>query len=1282
MRVVGSNRFILCPNEEKALIFMAKEGSFVDVDVEEGEISEETQSIEEISAEDFKQESKPRSGSGGGGGGGGGNGGEVWMDDLYKFRVSSNYGHGLHNLAWARAVQNKPLDEILDKLKRSSALSNGDIDEDGNGSKRSSKSGSNSKEVCNIIIDDSSDEEVDSRVQNADQGEKEEGELEEGEIDMDSEMLIGDGKEGAFGELDYEGELGKKIRTIRDGLDNVTVKDAEKSFSGVCSQLYTCFDFMLEIASESCPPALDAIKQQAFTGFRAVNTVFVAMNSKQQELNKEAFSRLLDHIKSKASSLFSPGQLQEVEAAILSMVQKSSSLSNKSSEKEKETYANNRNNPNELGLWGSKPGPVSNPSKLSDPLTVETVDQRKIIGGFDISKQGLLSGFKSRGTFGPLLDLHGDHDVDSLPSPTRETPPTTFTSPKPQITGNDLVKSVLAAPSAADTIVGAIAHSYETDALKAVSTYQQKFSRTSLFMNSELPSPTPSEECEIGDGDSNGEVSSSSKSANTSTVNLPVQSEPFCSSASHLSGASLVIPTNNIRQSGPGPNVSIKSSAKSRDPRLRFANSEAGNFDLNQGPTVTRRLNNEPFGGQIGSRKSKVADEFGLDGHASKRQRNGLVSSMVSRDAQMVSVSGGWLEDNNTVQSFTSDKRRMEGSLRTDNRQSVNGENVFVRGKNAASSILDAANRSNKQPQLIGTSSTVSLPSLLKDIAVNPTMLVQLLLEQQKLAEAQKKSSYPVQNTTSTFSSSVNPGTVPVANALPSNSFPIEQRVMAKPRDDLPVTSMSQNGQVEGGKIRMKPRDPRRILHSAMFNKNGDLRTEAPSNNHTVKDNLLVRQLGEQAQTASVPSQPSQPPDISRQFTKELKNLAALTSQAINASTVPLTGSSQPLPVKMEKSNVGVVTDTNEQQSNLKPEEGAVGAPKPQNAWGDVEHLFEGYDDQQRAAIQRERTRRIEEQNKMFSAQKLCLVLDLDHTLLNSAKFIEVDPVHEEILRKKEEQDREKSQRHLFRFAHMGMWTKLRPGIWNFLEKASKLFELHLYTMGNKLYATEMAKVLDPTGVLFAGRVISKGDDGDPFDGEERVPKSKDLEGVLGMESAVIIIDDSIRVWPHNKLNLIVVERYTYFPCSRRQFGLPGPSLLEIDHDERPEDGTLASSLSVIERIHQNFFSNRSLHDIDVRNILASEQRKILGGCRIVFSRVFPVGEANPHLHPLWQNAEQFGAVCTTQIDEQVTHVVANSRGTDKVNWAISTGRFVVQPGWVEASALLYRRANEHDFAI
>ena len=36
-----------------------------------------------------------------------------------------------------------------------------------------------------------------------------------------------------------------------------------------------------------------------------------------------------------------------------------------------------------------------------------------------------------------------------------------------------------------------------------------------------------------------------------------------------------------------------------------------------------------------------------------------------------------------------------------------------------------------------------------------------------------------------------------------------------------------------------------------------------------------------------------------------------------------------------------------------------------------------------------------------------------------------------------------------------------------------------------------------------------------------------------------------------------------YFPCSRKQFGLPGPSLLEVGHDEREQDGMLASALMV-----------------------------------------------------------------------------------------------------------------------
>lgn len=383
----------------------------------------------------------------------------------------------------------------------------------------------------------------------------------------------------------------------------------------------------------------------------------------------------------------------------------------------------------------------------------------------------------------------------------------------------------------------------------------------------------------------------------------------------------------------------------------------------------------------------------------------------------------------------------------------------------------------------------------------------------------------------------------------------------------------------------MKPRDPRRVLHGNSLQRSGSLgpeqlKTDGPLTSSTQggKDNLNSQKQQGQAETKQVQSQSVPAPDITRQFTKNLMNLADIMSVSQASTNQPIVSQNlpcQPSQVKLERTDVTTVVPNHDDKRigagaatdgplGPPPQNSPTGPP-PQNTWGDVAHLFEGYDEQQKAAIQRERTRRIEEQKKMFAVRKLCLVLDLDHTLLNSAKvdfccakyfffllmfvaisliyrelfisfisytivhfvqFNEVDPVHDEILRKKEEEDREKPQRHLFRFPHMSMWTKLRPGIWKFLERASKLYELHLYTMGNKLYATEMAKVLDPKGVLFAGRVISRGDDGDPFDSDNGgPPKSKDLEGVLGLESGVVIVDDSVRVWPHHKMNLIVVER-------------------------------------------------------------------------------------------------------------------------------------------------------------
>lgn len=168
----------------------------------------------------------------------------------------------------------------------------------------------------------------------------------------------------------------------------------------------------------------------------------------------------------------------------------------------------------------------------------------------------------------------------------------------------------------------------------------------------------------------------------------------------------------------------------------------------------------------------------------------------------------------------------------------------------------------------------------------------------------------------------------------------------------------------------MKPRDPRRILHSNPPHRNGSLGSEQSKNG----------------------SLPEVVPDIAQQFSKNLKDVADIVS-ASQASTAPIvvsqnlpSQSTQVSPVEAK----AIVSSTKDQQAGSAStvEAGAAVLSHSPNSWGDVEHLFEGYDDQQRAAIQRERTRRIEEQKKMFAQRKLSLVLDLDHTLLNSAKVL------------------------------------------------------------------------------------------------------------------------------------------------------------------------------------------------------------------------------------------------------------------------------------------------------
>lgn len=434
-----------------------------------------------------------------------------------------------------------------------------------------------------------------------------------------------------------------------------------------------------------------------------------------------------------------------------------------------------------------------------------------------------------------------------------------------------------------------------------------------------------------------------------------------------------------------------------------------------------------------------------------------------------------------------------------------------------------------------------------------------------------------------------------------------------------------------------------------------------------------------------------------------------------------------------------------------------------------------------------------EEKRRILLSGRLVLVLDLDHTLLNSARFSELsqeehyamhriiaaadceanggskeevqqaaaaiqpveDPVAAESAEEKKDgadEDGEKGEeeaggkerardgpfpgtdpplRHLNCLRHMAMFTKLRPHAHAFLRAASQLCTMYIYTMGDRNYAREMAKLLDPTGELFNGRVIGSGDSTSQY--------KKDLDIVLGAEPTVLITDDTDRVWPKNLANLIRIDRYHFFKQSAAGFRQPGRSVMERQWRDEGDNGDraqLRDVLAVIAAAHRRFFegtaaantaddaiaemdasmlrsasategddvrqtnhkpvsdeeASTKLESRDVRRLLTVPEDGPLANVRVVFSRVVAQSEPRPERHPLWLLATALGAEVLNAVDDGkgATHVVAHAgtgdgdgRRTDKVKWAAKTpGASAVSADWLAKCADEWARVDESRYSL
>ncbi|XP_040209782.1 RNA polymerase II subunit A C-terminal domain phosphatase isoform X1 [Rana temporaria] len=152
-----------------------------------------------------------------------------------------------------------------------------------------------------------------------------------------------------------------------------------------------------------------------------------------------------------------------------------------------------------------------------------------------------------------------------------------------------------------------------------------------------------------------------------------------------------------------------------------------------------------------------------------------------------------------------------------------------------------------------------------------------------------------------------------------------------------------------------------------------------------------------------------------------------------------------------------------------------------------------------------------EDQHRLHRNRKLVLMVDLDQTLIHTT----------------EQHFQHMSRRGIFHF-QLGrgepmLHTRLRPHCKDFLEKIAKLYELHVFTFGSRLYAHTIAGYLDSEKKLFSHRILSRDECIDPFS------KTGNLSNLFPCgDSMVCIIDDREDVWKFAP-NLITVKKYVYF---------------------------------------------------------------------------------------------------------------------------------------------------------
>lgn len=233
----------------------------------------------------------------------------------------------------------------------------------------------------------------------------------------------------------------------------------------------------------------------------------------------------------------------------------------------------------------------------------------------------------------------------------------------------------------------------------------------------------------------------------------------------------------------------------------------------------------------------------------------------------------------------------------------------------------------------------------------------------------------------------------------------------------------------------------------------------------------------------------------------------------------------------------------------------------------------------------------------LMKEKKLILILDLDNTVLHSRTingFVHSPTYNGRIYKNLD----------LFQIPLSGKpdgpctHTKFRPFVKEFIQMIQPYFKIYIYTMGTRLYATNVMRFLQrevPDFEISENKIISRDDGHDHTEGKIY----KTLRQLSPTDqSFYIILDDRGDVWPEAGPNLLQVYPYIYFPNSKEE------SVLKIYPDyfqyftKNEVDPFLLYYGVYLKKLHDIYYKKveeNTLADegVDLRNVLADDMSQL-----------------------------------------------------------------------------------------